>query len=278
MATDSKIFDDSTATSAPPLYDTISASPIQCDQSSIFSFRRMKQKRAAVLSRIRDIVLAPNFTPSSVTPNINACAAALSAAELSKILIQLNIEGHTALYWAIVNNRPQAFWALFNTLIVMKYPSLDLYWDLRIACMVANDHTLYRQLKLDMYDGGRHMRRILGCPEDKIEVYVCDTPTNRFNVVLQIRMFQKRLRAADGNQLSYEFVLGGRIWWFRFGIDEDGRCSTAIGLQQYSHPARPDAVLSIEVHNWTQAYGVTPCEALKIPLSLTGTQILVPWL
>lgn len=122
------------------------------------------------------------------------------------------------------------------------------------------------------------MRRILGCPEDKIEVYVCDTPTNRFNVVLQIRMFQKSLRTADGNHLTYEFVLGGRIWWFRFGIDEDGRCSTAIGLQQYSHPARPDAVLSIEVHNWTQAYGVTPCEALKIPLSLTGTQILVPWL
>lgn len=104
MATDSKVAEDS---STPPSYHKILATPIQCDQSSIFSIGLMKKKRAAVLSRIRDIVLAPDYIPSSVVPNVIACAAALPATEFSKILTQLNIEGHTAPYWAIVNNRPQ---------------------------------------------------------------------------------------------------------------------------------------------------------------------------
>ncbi|KAG2353645.1 hypothetical protein BDR07DRAFT_1495915 [Suillus spraguei] len=278
MATNSKVIADSgsTATTTPPSYDTISASPIQCDQSSIFSFRRMKQKRAAVLSRIRDMVLAPNFTPSSVIPNVNACAAALSIAEFSKILTQLNIEGHTALYWAIVNNRPQALWALWNKLIGKYYPS-DCLLDLRIACMIISDNAIFRQLSLESSGEGGHIRGFLGCPPDKIEVHVCDTPTNQFNVALQIRMFQKSLRAIVGKYLNHDFVAGGRLWWFRFNMREDGRCYTDIGLHQHSHPARLNAILLIEAHNQKQAGCVTPPEALKIPLSLTGTKLLVPW-
>ncbi|KAG2089606.1 uncharacterized protein F5147DRAFT_38952 [Suillus discolor] len=136
MATDSKVADDS---STPPSYDTILASPIQCDQSSIFSFGLMKKKRTAVLSRIRDIVLAPDFILSSVVPNVNACAAALPATEFSKLLKQLNIEGHTALYWAIVNNRPQALWT-FIKFISGTSPSVSS--DLRIACMITNDYNV----------------------------------------------------------------------------------------------------------------------------------------
>ncbi|KAG2366648.1 hypothetical protein BDR07DRAFT_1395319 [Suillus spraguei] len=162
MATNYKVFADSgsTATTAPPSYDTISASPIECDQSSIFSFRRMKQKRAAVLP------------------------------------------------WSKI-----------------KYYPSDCYSDLRIACMIVNDNAISRRLNLvGSSCKGRHTNGFSGCPPDK-----------------------------------------------------DGMCYASIGLQQHSHPARLDAVLLIEAHNQKQAGCVTLPEALKIPSSVTGIKLLVPW-
>ncbi|KAG0700965.1 hypothetical protein DFH29DRAFT_1000666 [Suillus ampliporus] len=105
-----KVFDDSkSGVNAPPSYDTISVSAsaesVQFRRPFIFSFLPIKQKRNTVLSCIRDIVLAPNFAPSSAVPTVNACAAALSAAQFSDLLQTSNIEGHTALYWAILNLR-----------------------------------------------------------------------------------------------------------------------------------------------------------------------------
>ncbi|KAG1858803.1 hypothetical protein DFJ58DRAFT_913284 [Suillus subalutaceus] len=278
MATNSKASDDSSSTAsttAPPsYYGSISANPIQYSQSFIFSFRRMKQKRAAVLSRIRDIVLAPDFTPSSLTSNVNACAAALPAAELSNILTQLNIEGHTALYWAIVNNRPEAFWALEE--LTSWYPS-DCTYDLRIACTITSDHEMFTQL----YLGGRAredrlLTGFLSCPPDEIQVHTCDELANQFNVVLRIRMFQKRLRTTK--HCYNEFVAGGRIWWLRFRMSTDGIWHARIGLCRLSPPARLNAVLLIEAHS-RKFSRATPPEALKITLSLTDTKFLAlaPW-
>ncbi|KAG1838256.1 hypothetical protein F4604DRAFT_1941642 [Suillus subluteus] len=169
LSLDSKASDDNSSTAgatAPPSYDTISANPIQCSQSSVFSFHRKNQKRTAVLFHIRDIVLAPDFTPSSVTSNVNACAAALPAAEFSNILTRLNIEGHTALYWAIMNNRPEAFWALKK--LTSCYSS-DCTSDLRIACTITSDHEMFTQLNLGSYSEDRRLREFLGCPQDEIQ-------------------------------------------------------------------------------------------------------------
>ncbi|KAG1858784.1 hypothetical protein DFJ58DRAFT_744828 [Suillus subalutaceus] len=280
MTTNSKVFDDSSSiATAPPSYDKISANPIQCNQSSIFSFRRMKQKRAAVLSRIRDIVLAPNFNPSSVTPNLNACAAALPAAEFSNILTHLNIEGHTALCWAIVNNRPQAFWAFEKFISGSTYSSVCAS-DLCIAFMITSNNAMFAHLSSASTIEDRRLRSCLGCPPDEIRVHTCDEPTNQFNVVMRIRIFQKRLRTITGNRLQYEFVAGGRMWWFRFALlkPSNGLWSAEIGLCQHSHPARLDAVLLIEAHS-RKPGRATPPEALKIPLTLTGTKFLAlaPW-
>ncbi|KAG2032750.1 hypothetical protein BDR03DRAFT_1002392 [Suillus americanus] len=276
MATNSQASSDSSSTAsatAPPSYDSISENPIQCNQSSLFSFRRRKQKRAAVLSRIRDIVLAPNFTPSSVTSNVNACIAALPAAELSNILTKLNIEGHTALYWAIVNNRSEAFWALEE--LVSRY-SFDCTSDLRIACMITNNHAMFRQLNLDAYSEDRRLRYLLGCPPDGIQVQTCDEHTNQFNVVFRIGMFQKRLRLATARNLYYEFVAEGRIWWLRFYMPSpftNGIWHTAIGLCERTYSAcLSNAVLVIEAHS--QKPVATPPEALKISLLSTDTKVL----
>ncbi|KAG1863404.1 hypothetical protein C8R48DRAFT_773443 [Suillus tomentosus] len=263
MATDSKVADDS---STPPSYDTISASPIQCDQSSIFSSRRMKKKRTAVLSRICDIVLAPDFILSSVVPNVNACAAALPATEFSELLKQPNIEGHTALSLGV------------EEVISGTMPSV-LVSDLRIACMITNDYTMFKELKFGNLSD-RWSRCVLGCLPDEVQVHTCDGPTNQFDVVFRIRMFQKRLRTATRKNLRFEFVAGGRIWWFRFYILEhsNGLCCADIGLGPHSYQARIDAVLSIEAHS-RKPDRAAPPEALEITLSTTGTEFLAlaPW-
>ncbi|KAG1802370.1 hypothetical protein EV424DRAFT_383328 [Suillus variegatus] len=278
MATNSELVDDS---STPPAYDTIfSASPIECDQSSVFSSRRMKNKRTAVLSRIRDIVLGPDFTPSSVVPNVNACAAALPAAEFFKILQKRNIEGHTALYWAIVNNRPQALWALNKFIFISGYYSSVCEDDLRDACMITTNHAIFWQLALGVRSEDTRLRYFLGCPSDRIQVHMYDEPANQFNVVLRIGMFQKRLRApatstTGDTKLIYEFVAGGRIWWLRFHMPDftKGIWCVDIGLCWRSHPARLNAVLVIEAHS-RKPGSTAPPEALKIPFSLTDTKFV----
>ncbi|KAG1873089.1 hypothetical protein F4604DRAFT_1925579 [Suillus subluteus] len=160
--------------------------------------------------RIRDIVLAPNFPPTSVAPDINACTASLPAATFSKILQSPNIEGHTALYWAIVNNRPEAVFALYNIFPPRASSSYAYFCDARLACMTTGDHVLFKKLNLAYGPAPakyEHLKDSLGCPSDDIQVHACDEPENRFDVVLRIHMFQKRLRAAQC--MYYEFVAGG---------------------------------------------------------------------
>ncbi|KAG2033999.1 hypothetical protein BDR03DRAFT_984692 [Suillus americanus] len=208
---------------------------------------------------------APPSPSSSVTSNVNACVAALPAAELSNTLTQLNIEGHTALYWAIVNNRSEALWALEE--LTSCYSS-NCISDLRNACMVTSNHAMFTQLDLGRH---RRLRDFLGCPRDEIQ----------FNVVFRIEMFQERLRIqATEKKLYYEFVAGGRIWWLRFYMPSpltNGIWHTAIGLCKHSYPARlSNAVLVIEAHS-RKPGGATPPEALRIPLSDTKVLALAPW-
>ncbi|KAG1735867.1 uncharacterized protein EDB91DRAFT_541980 [Suillus paluster] len=119
------------------------------------------------LSRIRDLVSGPDFTPSLVDGIVNVCAAALPAAQFSDLLQTPNIEGRSALYWAIVNNRREAL-SVFATLIPEL--SSDCSSDFRLACMATGDHASFTQLELGNRDAKEEgSRRFLGCPPDKID-------------------------------------------------------------------------------------------------------------
>jgi len=149
----SKVFDDRKSIDAPPTYDEISLSAslldsvhsISCRRPSLFSFLRKKEKQTIVLSRIRDIVSAPNLTPSSIRKIVNACAATLTPVQFAHLLQKTNIEGHTALYWSIVNHRRETFSAL-ATFIPQFTPVCSS--DLRLACIATSDHELFTQLNL----------------------------------------------------------------------------------------------------------------------------------
>ncbi|KAG2742008.1 hypothetical protein P692DRAFT_20811834 [Suillus brevipes Sb2] len=242
MAAKLKVLEDSnceSATSPPPSYKTTASSlsladSAQCTGSRPFvlSFSRTTQKKKTVLSRIRDIISAPSFAPSSVTPVVSACAAILSPAAFSHLLQTPNIEGHTALYWAIVNNRREAF-SVFAAFIP-RFSSVCCS-DLRLACMMTSDHELFTQLNLGRYPRKDELlRRSLGCPPDEAVVHEGDEP-RQFIACIRIRMFQERLRIR--RDMSLEFIARGRIW--RLHIHSVGTLRwILIGFSRHTLPVR----------------------------------------
>ncbi|KAG0705943.1 hypothetical protein DFH29DRAFT_235592 [Suillus ampliporus] len=277
MDTKFELFDDSDA-NAPPSYDAVSTSTIpvdsvQCRPPPVFSRLRIKQTRATVLSLIRDIVSTPDFTPSSATPIVKACAAALPAAVFADLLQTPNIEGHTAMYWAIVNNRPEALWAFLK--FVPQY-STACYSDVRLACMATSDHTLFMSMGLrrDVNCKDEPLTRSLGCPPDEIQVHEGDgLPENQFTADLQIRMFQKRLRITQ--KMRMELIAKGRVWSLLFFSGHEAKLHVILGLSQHSLPARPNPVLRIEARKG-QPDCVAPPEGLQIKFQLKETNLLVP--
>ncbi|KAG0704521.1 hypothetical protein DFH29DRAFT_997610 [Suillus ampliporus] len=122
------------------------------------------------------------------------------AAKFSNLLQTRSIEGHTALYWAIVNNRPEALSAFFGFISQISSVCSS---DLRLACMTTSDHASFTRLKLGGYNDPKDepLRRPLSCPSNEIQVHAGES-ANKVVAVFRIRMFQKRLRTTATNLLQ----------------------------------------------------------------------------
>jgi hypothetical protein len=163
--------DSKADTDLPPSYDTTPASatplgisqPIQSKRPSARSvfFRMLRSKRKhtsdesrIVLFRIRELVTSSDVIPSSVVPIVNSCAADISPAEFSDLLQSLNIGDHTAMYWAIMNNRREALLALSGYISKISPVCSS---DLRLACMATSNQALFMQLNLSRSIGRKCM-------------------------------------------------------------------------------------------------------------------------
>ena len=102
------------------------------------------------LARICDLVTAPNYIPESAIHIVNDCAATLSVSQFSSLLQSPNIRGHTAMYWAIVNDRREVLSAVKG---FISTPSTACSDDLRLACMSISDHALFIELGLEQAIG-----------------------------------------------------------------------------------------------------------------------------
>ncbi|KAG2369572.1 hypothetical protein BDR07DRAFT_527594 [Suillus spraguei] len=208
----------------------------------LFSFLQSKQK---CLSCICAIVSSPDFTPSSIAQTVSACAATPPAADFSKLLQKPNIEHHTALYWAIVNNRREALWKFINFIPKLSRACSS---DLRLACMMVSDHTLFTQLDLSEKISPKDdsLRRFLGCPPDEIQVQ--ELGDGRFIACFRFRIFQKRLRITQ--KMGLEFVAGSRIWVLQFYLGKDGRWRAKYQLSEHSLPVllQPNTVFHMKTH------------------------------
>ncbi|KAG1897664.1 uncharacterized protein F5891DRAFT_1046928 [Suillus fuscotomentosus] len=244
MAT--KSGDSKSITGSPPSYNTIYNIQVKCRQPSVFSFLSVKQRRATALSRIRDLVSPTYVAPSSIESIVNAYVHDLTAAELSDLLQTPNIEGHTALYWAIVNHQREVFSAFIEFISKISFKCSS---DLRLACMQTSDQASFSQLNFQNTNTkDESLRRFLGCPPDEIEVHHGgELDDHQFVASFRIRMFQKRLRAT--RELNYDFVARGRIWCFRFYMGKKGRWVAGFCLSSPSLPASPRPSLLLETEN-----------------------------
>ncbi|KAG2040918.1 hypothetical protein BDR03DRAFT_1026938 [Suillus americanus] len=239
MATMEVIEDGKSITSPPPSYKTTPSSvalagfvqrTLSHSCPPVLSLLQTTQKQKSALSQIRDLVSAPGFTPSSVVQVVSNCAATLPSAVFSHLLQTPNIEGHNALYWAIVNNRREAFSAF--TAFIPRLSSICCS-DLRLACMMTSDQELFTQLNLGHYPHKDELLRCsLGCLPDEVEVHQGDEPC-QFVACIRIRMFQKRLHIR--REMDVEFVAQGRIWRLHFHLGEFRYI--VIGLSRLKLPA-----------------------------------------
>ncbi|KAJ8589888.1 hypothetical protein M405DRAFT_933170 [Rhizopogon salebrosus TDB-379] len=235
--------------------------------------------RTTVLSRIRHLVTSPNYTPSSVAPIVNSCAAALSVSEFSDLLQSLYIGGHTAMYWAIVNDRREALSALVGYISQISSVCSD---DLRTACMLVSDHILFTQLGLELEIGpsDKPLRDSLGRSpfvDHEVEVLEGDgVYEDHFVALVQFKRCQRSLRIVEN--MSAEFIARGRIWWLRiFYWRHIGKWCLSCGLSPPSLPARPEVVIIIEaqrdkrgcasrLQDLRQEHRLTPEYTLLAPL------------
>ncbi|OJA08325.1 hypothetical protein AZE42_07216 [Rhizopogon vesiculosus] len=139
--------------------------------SALLEVKDPAKKRAAVLTVVRDVVSA--IGSGSFTQRIKTCAGVIPDAEFSDLLQSPDIEGHAA--------------------FISKFSS-NCVSDLRLACMVTNDHALFKELQLGTIDAANDepFRRLLGCPLDEVEVRRLGD--NKFIASVRIKMFQKRMR------------------------------------------------------------------------------------
>ncbi|KAG2078093.1 hypothetical protein BDR04DRAFT_448153 [Suillus decipiens] len=242
----------------------MSAYSIQSRPPSVFSKEQTKQIRTTVLSLIRDIVTAPDFTPSSVGSIIDACVASLPTAEFTALLQESNIQGHTPLYWAVVNNRLEALSAFLK--FINAYTPIGTE-EMRLACMTTSDHALFMKLRLtSYYRESEPLDRSLGYPTYDAQVYGGDTQ-NQFIAEMQIKMFQKRMRVARG--IFVELISQGRIWCLLFHTGADARWGVSLSLAKHSLPARPEALFRVEAQDGQS-------ESLDVQFKLQKDRLLAP--
>ncbi|KAG2750798.1 hypothetical protein P692DRAFT_20831431 [Suillus brevipes Sb2] len=91
---------------------------------------------------LTSVILSPlqNFILSSIVLVINAYAAALPPGEFSGLLQNPNTEGHTLMYWAVVNDQREAC-SVFNSHI-LQFASVCSS-GLRLACMSTSVYALF---------------------------------------------------------------------------------------------------------------------------------------
>ncbi|KAG1878226.1 hypothetical protein F4604DRAFT_1923786 [Suillus subluteus] len=277
MTVKSEVFNDrKSVIDSPPTYNNIYASAsaefVKCPdtQPSLFSFFvRNNNKRTMVLSRIRDIVSTTDFISSSVAPIVEACAAALSPGEFSDLLQKPNIEGHTAMYWAIVNHQREAISAF--AAFIPRFSSVCSS-NVRLTCMSISDHCVFAQLNSARASAinpkDKSLRYFLNCPPDEVQVQ--DAGDRRFNsqfvAYFCIRMFQKRLRVSQ--KLGIEFVASERIWLLQFNLLPEGDLHVGLSLAEHCLPAKPEMVLVIKAHSGR----ATPSQDMRVAYTIANSK------
>lgn len=193
------------------------------------SFRlsqQAKDVRATVRSIVRDVVKEPK-TPASLGL-LESCADACSSNNLSfsEILQDSSIEGHPAIYWAIVKRPSPNDFELITSLMSYSAPlTMETMTEVRLACLHVGDQALFQCLwrspEYGALSGADRMLLGVSSPPDTIDVEEQPGQDGPFVVRLTIVQFEKRMKVSG--EIAFEFIARGTSL-------------PHIGLSSSSHP------------------------------------------
>ncbi len=151
---------------------------------------------------------------------LESCADACKSYDLSlsSLLQEKSVEGHTPIYWAIVNRpalppRPDDP-DLVSAVLSHAAPLTDATVDeLRLACLHTSDHALFQKLRRSPAFSPLSAKDelILGgnVPLDEVDVEDVKADEGAFIVKMKIPAFQKRMRISES--VRVEFIAKGAV-------------------------------------------------------------------
>lgn len=179
------------------------------------SFRLSQQARevkSTVHSIVRDVVKEPK-TPAS-TGLLESCADACYSNNLSfsEILQDPSIEGHPAIYWAIVKRPSLDDFELITALMSYSAPlTTETMREVRLACLHVGDQALFQCLwrspEYGALSGADRMLLGVTSPPDTVDVEELPGQDGPFAVRLHIVQFEKRMKVSE--EIAFEFIARG---------------------------------------------------------------------
>ncbi|KAK0236265.1 hypothetical protein EDD85DRAFT_635775 [Armillaria nabsnona] len=194
---------------------------------SWFSSRSSRETKSTITSLIQDLVRPPN---SSLACNeiLSSCAEACASysRSLSSILQEKFCEGHTPLYWAIINKPRQTEEESEELLSALLRYSVPLtpttISELRLACLVTSDQNLFRHLRRELKPLSGTDEMLLGAAgSDDVRVVDTNATEGAFAAEIEISQFQKRMRV--GKEVEVEFIAQARLWRLSFFVSSQDR-------------------------------------------------------
>ncbi|KAK0500080.1 hypothetical protein EDD18DRAFT_813834 [Armillaria luteobubalina] len=223
-----------------------------------FPSRSSRETKSTITSLIRDLVRPPN---SSLACNeiLASCAEACASYSLSLpyILQEKFCEGHTPLYWAIINKPRQTeeeSEELLSALLRYAVPlTPSTISELRLACLVTSNQDLFRALWRELKPLSGTDTMLLGAAgSDDVRVVATNASEGAFAAEIEISQFQKRMRV--GKEVEVEFIAQARMWRLSFFVSaQDRRRSprrgawcVGLALMESSSPTWVDSRLVIQ--------------------------------
>ncbi|TRM62636.1 hypothetical protein BD626DRAFT_403717 [Schizophyllum amplum] len=246
----------STALHFPPNPHSLSSSSPSSSRSGYTSpwfglipSKTAREVRATIMALIQDIIVQQS-SPEASRGIIESCAESCRThgLPLHAILQERYMEGHTPLYWAIVKRAEAQDQAdkdaaaaatddpgdIPMVLLALAAPlSADTITDLRRACVVFSDNTLFQRLRLapEFASVSGTDQILLGDAMIPDSVVVADVTGGEGAFIAHIRIpkFQRRMRISSSVVLEY--IALGRIWRLAFLVTAQN-----VGRR---HPSRP---------------------------------------
>ncbi|CDO76734.1 hypothetical protein BN946_scf184813.g4 [Trametes cinnabarina] len=236
---------------SPSVQYAVGKRPASASGSSWFNFgpsaRAAKEVRNTIRGLLRDLVKQTDS--QGAIGVLESCADACRTYDisLSSLLQERSIEGHTPIYWAIINRPAQP----------PRPDEPDIVTALLSHSAPLSDETrLRRSPAFAPLSGSDEI--ILGgnVPVDDVDVDDVEGDETAFIANFRIPMFQKRMRISQ--EINLEFIAKGRLWSLKFLVAKfsdprlghanirTGSWVAALHLLPHSPPTYIDSRLVID--------------------------------